>query len=540
METLQNLDLLALGLAVVGIGILGQVVFLSNSRSRTNQAFLLFSIVSILWGIANYFSYQFNTEDYILLTNRLVISLAVWHAFSFFHLFYVFPNERPSFPRWYKFILFPLVVLSSIVNMTSLSFVRVSELLPAGQVSPIEKGPGMLLFVLLVIFLIVGGLAMLVDKLIKARGLERTQFKFLVAGTILSFILIFTFNFFLPALYDYVRFIPLGAVFIFPFIALAAYAIIKHHLLNVKVIATEVLTFVLAIVSFVEVVIADSPTVLIFRSVVLALILAFGVLLIKSVRREVELREKAEQLTKDLEAANMKLEELSRFKTQLLSLASHQIKSPLAAIKGFISIMLQGLYGPVEPKIQETLRKMKRSSDELINLIDSILDLRKVEEGRMEYSFEKVSLTNLVRGVIEEIQPLASDKKLKLEGQLPEKEIFVSADKNKLKQVVQNLIDNAIKYTPEGSVLVRLEEKGQRVIFSVKDSGLGISAELLPHLFEEFVRDERVKKEIRGTGFGLYIARSIVTAHGGKLWAESLGEGKGSTFFVELKEVQKI
>jgi signal transduction histidine kinase len=359
---------------------------------------------------------------------------------------------------------------------------------------------------------------------------------------LLTFVLLITFNFILPAFFDNPSFIPLGSVFLFPFVIFTAYAIFKHHLLNIKVIATEILTFVLAVVSFFEVIIADNPLILIFRSGILVLILSFGVLLIRSVRKEVEQREKLEQLNKELEVAKGKLEELSRFKTQLLSLASHQIKSPLAAIKGFISIMLQGLYGPLEPKIRDTLEKMKRSSDELIDLINSVLDLRKVEEGRMEYQFEKTSLAAMTKGVVEEIQPLASAKGLKLECNLPAQEIFVQADKTKLKQVVQNLIDNSIKYTPEGFVRVELKEEdassgGKAVILSVKDSGLGMSPELIPHLFSEFVRDERVKKEIRGTGFGLYMAKNIIEAHGGKLWAESPGEGKGSTFSVRLKEV---
>ncbi|MEK7187544.1 MAG: HAMP domain-containing sensor histidine kinase [Patescibacteria group bacterium] len=308
--------------------------------------------------------------------------------------------------------------------------------------------------------------------------------------------------------------------------------------MNIKIIATEILTFVLAVVSFIEIIIANDPLIIIFRCAVLILTLAFGILLIRSVRIEVEQREKLEQLNKELEAAKVKLEDLSRFKTQLLSLASHQIKSPLAAIKGFISIMLQGLYGPIEPKIRETLEKMKHSSDELIDLINSILDLRKVEEGRMEYTFEKTSLTAMVKGVVEEIQPLATAKGLKLENNLPANEIFVQADKTKLKQVIQNLIDNSIKYTPEGFVRAELKEGGPgAVIFSVTDSGLGLSAELIPQLFSEFVRDERVKKEIRGTGFGLYIAKNIIEAHGGTLSATSPGEGKGSTFSVRLKTV---
>lgn len=546
MEILQNLDLLSVGIAVAAIGLLGFVVFFSDRRSITNQTFLAFSLITSLWGVINYFDYVVASEEISLWLTRGVLFFAVWQAFFLFQLFYTFPNTKVSFSIAYKFLLVPLVVLTSLLTLSPLVFSSVTGFSESG-VPLTEKGPGIIIFGLVAVGLVIGGLVNFALKTKKSSGIEKVQFRLVLAGALVMFLCIVALNFILPAFHNNFRFIPLGAVFILPFVIFTSYAIFKHHLLNIKVITTEVLTFILAIVSFVEVVIADNPTVLIFRSVVLALILAFGVLLIKSVRQEVELREKAEQLTKELAAANTKLEDLSRFKTQLLSLASHQIKSPMAAIKGFISIMLQGLYGPIEPKVRETLEKMKRSSDELIDLINSVLDLRKVEEGRMEYAFERVSLTAMTKGVIEEIQPLAMAKGLKLESVLPEKEIFVQADKTKLKQVVQNLIDNSIKYTPTpsadsgqvGFVRVELKEesatRGTNIIFSVKDSGLGMSAELLPHLFGEFVRDERVKKEIRGTGFGLYIAKSIIEAHGGTIWAESPGEGRGSTFFVRLK-----
>ena len=121
--------------------------------------------------------------------------------------------------------------------------------------------------------------------------------------------------------------------------------------------------------------------------------------------------------------------------------------------------------------------------------------------------------------------------------------LILDGDENQLRRLFINLFDNAIKYTPTGFVCVSLREDpaavapGKVLVMSVVDSGLGVSPELIPHLFEEFVRDERVKKEIRGTGLGLYIARKITEAHGGKLWAESPGEGKGSTFNVSLPEV---
>ena len=156
----------------------------------------------------------------------------------------------------------------------------------------------------------------------------------------------------------------------------------------------------------------------------------------------------------------------------------------------------------------------------------------------MEYKFAKADLLKMTQGVIEELRPLATSKGLELSFITGLTEAFVNADEIKLRQVIQNLVDNAIKYTPQGFVKVELKAENNELAVSVVDSGLGIPADLLPQLFEEFIRDERVKKEIRGTGLGLFIARKIVEAHSGKLSVQSEGEGKGSTFAVTLPQAK--
>jgi signal transduction histidine kinase len=264
------------------------------------------------------------------------------------------------------------------------------------------------------------------------------------------------------------------------------------------------------------------------------MVLTFSFFLIKSVQREVEQREELQRLNKQIEEKNNELEDLSRFKSQLLSLASHQIKSPLAAIKGFAQLVGDGSYGPVGDKVKEAIAKIQHSADDLIGLINTLLDVRKVEEGKMEYKMEKTDINKMVGGMVELLKPLADQKKLEFTFTSPGHEVWVNADPEKFKQVVQNLTDNSIKYTPSGFVHVTLKEEAGMATISVADSGLGVAADLIPHLFEEFVRDERVKKEIRGTGLGLYIARKISEAHGGKIWATSDGEGKGSTFNVSI------
>ncbi|HUC01792.1 MAG TPA: ATP-binding protein [Candidatus Paceibacterota bacterium] len=530
MTTLNNIDLLSVAVTVAAITILGFVAFFNDRTSVTNKSFLFLSVAASLWSIVNYLSYQFSSPAVILWLFRFVLFFAVWYTFALFQFFYVFPGKTMDWPRWYARILVPAVILVDLFTLTPFTFKGIQTIGAAGQAPVAQPGFGIAIFGMLIVSLVISAFVLLLKKLLRAEKTERAAYALVLAGATITFLCHIVFNYILPAFFNITRFLELGAVFIFPLAGLTAYAIIRHHLLRVKVFAAEAMTFVLAIVTFAEVTVSKGTAVIIFQTVVFVLVLVFGILLIQSVQREVEQREELEHLNKKIEASNAQLAELGRFKSELLSLASHQIRSPLAAMKGFITLVIGGSYGEVSDKAKEALGKVQQSADELIGLINTLLDVRKVEEGKMEYSFEKADLVPIVAGTVDSIMPLAETKKLSLTAALPPSPVTVSIDKEKFKQVVQNLIDNAIKYTPAGFVKVELKAEQGKASIVVSDSGYGIPAALIPFLFEEFIRDERIKKEVRGTGLGLYIARKIVEAHGGTLVAESPGEGKGSTF----------
>jgi signal transduction histidine kinase len=531
-----NLDLLAVGIMTAAAGTLGFVVFFNNPKSATSRAFLFFSFATIAYTILNYLQHNVNPPSLALWFLRGTIFMGVWHALSFFHFFFNFPKEKTLLPKWYTLGLIPITALVSLINLTPFTFSDINKLSLDGKIVSVTNGPGIAIFGITVFALIIGGIFILIKKWFSSKGFERRQFNFILFGTVMTFTLILIFNFMLPVVYNNSGFVPLVPISLSIFLVFTAYAIIRHHLLNIKVISTEILAFVLATVTFIEIIFADNIFLLIFRSATFLLVLSFGILIIKSVLREVEQREKLQELATQLATANKKLNELSQFKTQLLSLASHQIKSPLAVIKGFTSILLEGLYGPIEDKVKETIIKIKESADSLLSLINTLLDLRKVEEGRMDYQFAPTDLVAIIKQVVGELQLLASARKLNLSLDYKGESIMISSDSQKLKQVFQNLVDNSIKYTPQGFIKIDIKTQDNKVIVSIINSGLGISEELIPQLFEEFVRDEKIKRQILGTGLGLYIARRIVEAHHGRIWAESDGEGdgKGARFYVEL------
>jgi signal transduction histidine kinase len=273
----------------------------------------------------------------------------------------------------------------------------------------------------------------------------------------------------------------------------------------------------------------------VLNGITLALAFGFGYLLVKSVKREVEQRERLEVLTKELATANDKLKDLDKLKSQFLSFASHDLKSPIALIKQFATLIYDGTYAEAA-KVKETAFKIKMTADRAVTLVENFLDIRKIEEGKMEYVFEEKNIVEFVKGITSDFELLAKQKGLSVSFQTSSPEIKVKIDTSKMRQVIQNFLDNSLKYIEAGWIKVTITEEQSTVTIAISDSGIGMDKEILPTLFEQFRRDPSVAKKIQGTGLGLYISKEIVQAHGGEVWAESEGRGKGSTFSVRLKK----
>lgn len=247
--------------------------------------------------------------------------------------------------------------------------------------------------------------------------------------------------------------------------------------------------------------------------------------------------ENSELSNEELQKKIAELEELNRSKNSLLSFAAHQMKAPLGIVKGYATLLREGQYGEVGEKQKEVFKKIEFTVDELVDLLANVIDLKKIEEGKMEYEFSRTDLVGIVRDVVEGFKVLVTNKNLDIAFTASSHDISVNADPRELKHVVQNLVDNAVKYTHEGFVRVEVKGAGGDVVCSVTDSGMGIAPSVLPELFQEFSRGDRAGGAIKGSGIGLHIAKSIIDAHGGKMWAESKGEGRGSTFFFSLKKI---
>ncbi len=239
----------------------------------------------------------------------------------------------------------------------------------------------------------------------------------------------------------------------------------------------------------------------------------------------------AEKL-KELEAANAHLEEYARLRGRFVSDAAHELKTPLSILRSYLEILVEDLDEGFSAEQREFIRVAAHSARRLQRLVEELLDLAALEAGHLQIALEQVSTQEAAGAVVAELQPLADQGKvgLRLEVAAP---LALRADLERLKQILRNLVENGVKYTQSGGdVVVRCERRGDRGVISVRDTGVGIPAETLPRIFDEFVRVPG-RRTVEGAGLGLAIARRLVLAMGGQVWAES-APGIGSQFFVEL------
>jgi len=228
---------------------------------------------------------------------------------------------------------------------------------------------------------------------------------------------------------------------------------------------------------------------------------------------------------------------LDRAKTQFLLATQHHLRTPLSIMKNYTSMILEGSYGRFEATVRHPLSGTLVSIERLIKLVNEFLDVSQLQLGKGILKKKKTNIMELLRETMEELLPIAREKRLYLKLQPPSEPLpEIELDQGKMKSAIFNIIDNSLKYTQKGGVTIRLKIKEAKLQIAVSDTGIGISKEDLRGLFEKtFERGEEAEKLFTtGRGIGLYISRVIIEAHQGKIWAESEGEGKGSTFYVEL------
>jgi signal transduction histidine kinase len=242
-----------------------------------------------------------------------------------------------------------------------------------------------------------------------------------------------------------------------------------------------------------------------------------------------------EHQRQQIQLQNLKLIEATQLKSQFLATMSHELRTPINAITGFSQLLLRQRQNPLNSQQVDMVERILNNGKNLLALINDILDLSKIEAGRMELQLEEINLVQLVRITVEELRSLAEEKQLTLQVHAPLENLKIINDSTRLRQILVNLISNAIKFTEVGSVQVLVEEVSpEELAIAVHDTGIGISQKDLQHIFKEFWQvDQTTTRKYQGTGLGLAICQRLINMMSGTITVESkLGEG--STFRIEF------
>lgn len=513
--------------------IIGLLIFLKNPKGLLNRILFLITILFSIWVFSDLVLWANEKINLIMFFWSLqVIIEPIIYALSLYFVYVFVTKNDISLNKkfWISILLFPTLIFAS-TKFALIGF----DLSNCDR--EVTEGPMTLFGYLIEIIYVFWILIFAIKSYIKANIEMKKQIKDVTIG-IIFFLLSLSFGNIIGSFTDNWTLGQIGLFGMPVFVGFLAYMIVKFNLFNIKIFITQILVFSLGFLILSILFIRTIENVQLVVAFTLMVTIVLGFILIKSVKKEIEQREKLQILSKNLEDANEKLQSLDKLKTEFLSLASHQLRSPLTAIIGYTSMLLDGSFGEINDKQKEAIDRVYQSSRHLSLTVEDLLNVSKIEQGGMQYvkvpfDFEKASVD-----LAKDLSVTAQKKGLKLtfetDGKSPYK---VNGDMEKIRQVILNFIDNSIKYTKEGSINVLLSKNEKTIRLSIKDTGMGMTPEIKAKLFQKFARAEGGKMNAGGSGLGLYLAKKIIEeGHNGKIGVDSEGMNKGSTFWMELEE----
>lgn len=551
-------------------------VWKTKYQDPLNIAFGVFGFFVGLWVLLNYLFIENPTVFYL----SLVYAIGPFIIISGFNWVYLLKNNKLSNNFiWFIFILYCLSVFFTILILTSNQMV-----VSVSSAFDYQTGYLFYFYTAFMSLLLFGFIGYIIYQYLTSNKELRKSFLIIGLGMITVVLIAAIAGIIMPALgQSEYNFLDSPSTIIF--VSLAGYAIIKHQLMDIKTAVTEIIVYFLLIILFATLFIFGQSTTLINKVILMGLITYGGYLLIKSVELEIKRREEIEELSRELKESNRKLKKLDAMKTEFVSVASHELLTPISAIKGYLSMILDEKIVDIKnEKAVDYLDRVYGSAKRLSNLVKDLLNVSRIEQGRLSFDKTSFSPEKIIKEVERELKFKAQEENTKIIlANLVDQPAY--GDTDKVKEVLINLVGNSIKFTTkEGEIKIETEiwptDKisqryqqatklegnkkedqdylpahirntnligSEQIVFSVSDNGIGISQADIKKLFGKFSRlDNWQSHHIQGTGLGLYISKTLVLMHQGRIWAESQGKNKGSTFFFSIPlakykgEIEKI
>lgn len=539
--------------AIIVSLLIGFFVYFKNKSSIAGKVLLAISVIFSLWTFFNLIVWTNNNSETIIFVWSFFGVLYVMLCMLCLYFVYTFISKKDlslKIKTVLGLLILPVIFFApTSYNIRDFSLELCGITNEGIYYNNYYYGIGFLMFIW-ILFLLVFHYRK-VDKEMKKQiillgfGIEFFLFSFFITGYIASLFVENSYNLEFYGLF--------GMTF---FMGMLAYLIVRFKAFNIKLIGAQALVVALNLLIASQFFFIKSNINMVLTGITFSISLGFGYMLIRSVKREVQQKEELQKLTHSLERANIQLKKLDNAKTEFISIASHQLRTPITAIKGFSSLVLEGSYGEITESVQGAMEKIYSSSQRLVDLIEDLLNVSRIESGKMQFNFELGNIEKILGELYDNFILVAKTKKFYLDYKHPETPLpEIMMDAGKVRELVSNFIDNALKYTEKGGVTIRVEMKnagvvvdengfviagkiskfGKVVRITVADTGIGIPKEEIPYLFKKFSRGKDVSRlHVGGTGLGLYVGKAIADAHHGEVWVESDGTGMGSRFIIEI------
>lgn len=509
--------------------VLAGLVLAQNTKSRVNQAFALLATMASLWG--------FGTGLFLVLPSSALGTLDLLARANYFFggsiatafLYFAWVFYAPSLPtRRTAALIFLPALIFFVLYFFSHTIVAGVELYPGG-VRGFRYGGWDFLFELHTWGYFGAAFVILLRRYRAVGGIARRHILSIMVGTYLTLAVAGVTNILLPHVGNIFEYIWVGPAAILWWLGAVAYSVARLQLFRVRTLASELVVALLWLVLLARLLLSPDERTFLINLAFFVVVLVVGILLIRSAIAETEQREVIEAQGREIARVNLQQEALLHF-------IGHEIKSYFAKIEAAFSCIVEGDYGPTPIALTavatNALADVRMGTDMVMN----ILDASNIKKGALGYKKEIFDFVEAVRAQVALARAAIAEKGLSVTLELPPSSVPFLGDKQKLEQhVIRNLIDNAMRYTPAGAITVTLTVTEDRIELMVEDAGVGISPEDASRLFTEGGHGkDSLKVNVHSTGYGLYIAKQVVEAHGGTITAHSDGVGKGARFEVVL------
>lgn len=504
----------------------GLIIFLKDRKALVNRILFFITTTFSLWVFTDLVLWANEKPDFqMFFWSLLVITEPIIYAACVYFIYVFITKEDISLKKKLSigiFLVPTLLFASTKLALVGFDLTNCYREVTEGSLTLYGYGIEIIYVLWILIFSF--------NKYLKANGEMKKQIRNITIGMAL-FLLSLAYGNIIGSLTDNWTIGQFGLFGMPIFVGFLAYMIVKFKTFNIKLLGTQVLVFALGFLVLAILFIRNIENVRIVVLFTLLFVVALGYALIKSVKKEVQQKEELAKL-------NIDLQKLLKQRESLVHLVTHKVKGSFTRSKYIFAGILDGTFGTINDEIKKRAQQGLDSDNGGIETVDLVLNANNLQQGKIKYDIKNFDFKELVEKVISEKELSIQAKGLNLEKDIKENTYNLFGDAFWLKEALSNLVENSIKYTKEGTIKIGLEKNNGKVLFYVKDTGIGITDEDKKNLFTEGGRGkDSVKMNVDSTGYGLYSVKLIVETHKGKVWMEPNKDGVGSTFFIELDAV---